>query len=171
MSGILKQKYRGRAFRVQPPGLLQISSQQKPLVELFGTERVGVTLSEEFSSILNSPRRRSSSTIRRPAISTPPEALLFDLGIGPCWTASCCQSRSEQKRWTLARPGPTRIRPQHRRSHRTGRGNHGGNTNRADTGHLAAFWSPRSRQGVHHEGSLVPGARELLIAANQAGIR
>ena len=78
MSGILKQKYRGERFAFGYPACPDLS-QQKPLVELLGTERVGVTLSEGSSSIPNSPRRRSSSTIRRPAISTPPEALLFDL--------------------------------------------------------------------------------------------
>ena len=47
MSGILKQKYRGERFAFGYPACPDLS-QQKPLVELLGTERVGVTLSEEF---------------------------------------------------------------------------------------------------------------------------
>ncbi len=47
MAGILKQKYRGERFAFGYPACPDLS-QQKPLVELLGAERVGVTLSEEF---------------------------------------------------------------------------------------------------------------------------
>jgi 5-methyltetrahydrofolate--homocysteine methyltransferase len=47
MAGILKQKYRGERFAFGYPACPDLS-QQKPLVELLGADRVGVSLSEEF---------------------------------------------------------------------------------------------------------------------------
>ncbi len=44
---ILKQKYRGERFAFGYPACPDLS-QQKPLCELLGAERIGVTLSEEF---------------------------------------------------------------------------------------------------------------------------
>ena len=44
---ILKQKYRGERFSFGYPACPDLS-QQKPLCELLGAERIGVTLSEEF---------------------------------------------------------------------------------------------------------------------------
>ncbi len=47
VAGILKQKYRGERFSFGYPACPDLS-QQKPLCELLGSERVGVRLSEEF---------------------------------------------------------------------------------------------------------------------------
>ena len=59
---------------------------------------------------------------------------------------------------------------QHRRSHQTGREPYG-NTNRADTGHLARILVTEIEHKVSTtRAHWMPGARELLIAANQAGI-
>jgi 5-methyltetrahydrofolate--homocysteine methyltransferase len=45
--GILKQQYRGERFSFGYPACPDLS-QQKPLCELLGAERIGVGLSEEF---------------------------------------------------------------------------------------------------------------------------
>ena len=47
VAAILKQKYRGERFSFGYPACPDLS-QQKPLVELLGADRIGVTLSEEF---------------------------------------------------------------------------------------------------------------------------
>ena len=47
VAGILKQKYRGERFSFGYPACPDLS-QQKPLCELLGAERIGVGLSEEF---------------------------------------------------------------------------------------------------------------------------
>ncbi len=47
VAGILKQKYRGERFSFGYPACPDLS-QQKPLCELLGSERIGVGLSEEF---------------------------------------------------------------------------------------------------------------------------
>ncbi len=47
IAGILKQKYRGERFSFGYPACPDLS-QQKPLCELLGAERIGVSLSEEF---------------------------------------------------------------------------------------------------------------------------
>jgi 5-methyltetrahydrofolate--homocysteine methyltransferase len=47
VSAILKQKYRGERFSFGYPACPDLS-QQKPLCELLGSERIGVRLSEEF---------------------------------------------------------------------------------------------------------------------------
>ncbi len=47
MAGILKQKYRGERFSFGYPACPDLS-QQVPLCELLGAERIGVSLSEEF---------------------------------------------------------------------------------------------------------------------------
>ncbi|MCB0922696.1 MAG: methionine synthase, partial [Actinobacteria bacterium] len=47
IAGILKQKYRGERFSFGYPACPDLS-QQKPLCELLGADRIGVGLSEEF---------------------------------------------------------------------------------------------------------------------------
>jgi 5-methyltetrahydrofolate--homocysteine methyltransferase len=47
MAGILKQRYRGERFSFGYPACPDLS-QQQPLCELLGADRIGVTLSEEF---------------------------------------------------------------------------------------------------------------------------